>query len=313
MMRRLVSTTLRPARAAVLRQRWMSTFKDEYDAIVVERKGMGVVPEPLKAEQVSQLCGLLEDPPAGEEDFLVDLIESRVPPGVDEAAYVKAAWLSALAEGKAASPLISKVRAVELLGTMQGGYNIDAMVAALEDDDLAEAAVEGLSKTLLMFDAFYDVEEKGKAGNVHAQKVMQSWADAEWFTSRDKVAEKISVTVFKVTGETNTDDLSPAPDAWSRPDIPLHALAMLKMERDGIVPEVEGAVGPLKLYEELQAKGYVGWRETGWREMRRVERERRYVGWRERRERGRGEMGEGRRGRGRARVRVCMGVGAWEF
>ena len=236
--------------------RWASAFKTEYEGLVAARAEQGIVPEPLSAEQVAQLTRLLEEPPAGEEDFLVELMESRVPPGVDEAAYVKAAWLSAVAKGDASSPLMSSERAVELLGTMQGGYNITALVDALDDEALAPAAAAALKKTILMFDAKFDVEAKAKAGNAHAQGVMQSWADAEWFTGRPEVPEKITVTVFKVTGETNTDDLSPAPDAWSRPDIPLHALAMLKMERDGISPDDNGTIGPIKQMEELAAKGH---------------------------------------------------------
>ncbi|GAM61751.1 aconitate hydratase 2 [Vibrio ishigakensis] len=153
---------------------------------------------------------------------------------MDEAAYVKAGFLTAITKGEVSSPLVSKAKAAELLGTMQGGYNIEPLINLLDDSELAPIAVKALSHTLLMFDAFYDVEEKAKAGNEFAKQVIQSWADAEWFTSKEKVAEKITVKVFKVTGETNTDDLSPAPDAWSRPDIPVHAKAMLKMERDGI-------------------------------------------------------------------------------
>ncbi|MEF1173437.1 bifunctional aconitate hydratase 2/2-methylisocitrate dehydratase, partial [Vibrio sinaloensis] len=164
--------------------------------------------------------------------------------------------------GEVSSPLVSKEKAAELLGTMQGGYNIEPLIALLDDAALASIAVKALSHTLLMFDAFYDVEEKAKAGNEFAQQVLQSWADAEWFTAKEKVAEKITVKVFKVTGETNTDDLSPAPDAWSRPDIPVHAKAMLKMEREGINPDQPGSVGPIKQIEELQKDGiplaYVG-------------------------------------------------------
>ena len=154
------------------------------------------------------------------------------------------------------SPLVSREKAAQLLGTMQGGYNIAPLVDLLEDDALAPIAVEALSHTLLMFDAFYDVEEKAKAGNTHAQKVMQSWADAEWFLSKPELEKKITLTVFKVTGETNTDDLSPAPDAWSRPDIPVHALAMLKNERDGITPDQPGSIGPIAQIEDLKKKGH---------------------------------------------------------
>jgi len=234
----------------------VKTVLEAYRKHVEERAAQGVVPQPLNAEQTAGLVELLKNPPAGEEEFLVDLITNRVPAGVDEAAYVKAGFLSALAKGETSSPLLSKQRAVELLGTMQGGYNIATMVELLDNAELAAVAAEQLKHTLLMFDAFHDVAEKAKAGNEHAKGVMQSWAEGEWFTNRPAVAEKVSLSVFKVTGETNTDDLSPAPDAWSRPDIPLHALAMLKMARDGINPDVPGSVGPIKQMEELKAKGF---------------------------------------------------------
>ena len=214
-----------------------------------ERAEMGIVPKPLDAEQTAGLVELLKNPPAGEEDFLLDLIRNRVPAGVDEAAYVKAGFLSALAKGESESPLISRIDAVKLLGTMLGGYNISTLVEMLEDSELGEEAAKQLSHTLLMFDAFHDVAEKADAGNANAQTTMQSWADAEWFTSKTKVPEVITTTVFKVPGETNTDDLSPAPDAWSRPDIPLHALAMYKMPREGITNAVEQV-------EELKQKGH---------------------------------------------------------
>ncbi|AGA86835.1 aconitate hydratase 2 [Pseudomonas sp. SCT] len=234
----------------------VKTVLEAYRKHVEERAAQGVVPQPLNAEQTAGLVELLKNPPAGEEEFLVDLITNRVPAGVDEAAYVKAGFLSALAKGETSSPLLSKQRAVELLGTMQGGYNISTLVELLDSAELGAVAAEQLKHTLLMFDAFHDVAEKAKAGNEHAKAVMQSWAEGEWFTNRPAVAEKVSLSVFKVTGETNTDDLSPAPDAWSRPDIPLHALAMLKMARDGINPDVPGSVGPIKQMEELKAKGF---------------------------------------------------------
>ena len=234
----------------------VKTVLEAYRKHVEERAAQGVVPQPLNAEQTAGLVELLKNPPAGEEEFLVDLITNRVPAGVDEAAYVKAGFLSALAKGETSSPLLSKQRAVELLGTMQGGYNIATLVDLLDSAELGAVAAEQLKHTLLMFVAFHDVAEKAKAGNEHAKAVMQSWADGEWFTNRPAVAEKVSLSVFKVTGETNTDDLSPAPDAWSRPDIPLHALAMLKMARDGINPDVPGSVGPIKQMEELKAKGF---------------------------------------------------------
>ncbi|MFP1793062.1 bifunctional aconitate hydratase 2/2-methylisocitrate dehydratase [Lonsdalea quercina] len=229
---------------------------EEYRKHVAERAAQGIVPKPLEASQMAGLVELLKQPPAGEEAFLVDLLVNRVPPGVDEAAYVKAGFLAAIASGEATSPLISSTKAVELLGTMQGGYNIHPLINALDNARLAPIAAKALSHTLLMFDNFYDVEEKAKAGNPHAQQVLQSWADADWFLSRPALAEKITVTVFKVTGETNTDDLSPAPDAWSRPDIPLHALAMLKNPREGIEPDQPGAVGPIAQIEALNKKGF---------------------------------------------------------
>ncbi|HGM9783227.1 TPA: bifunctional aconitate hydratase 2/2-methylisocitrate dehydratase [Proteus mirabilis] len=229
---------------------------EEYRKHVAERAAEGVVPKPLDATQTAALVELLKSPPKGEEEFLLDLIVNRVPPGVDEAAYVKAGFLTALAKGETTSPLITPEKTVELLGTMQGGYNIHALIEALDNDKLAPIAAKALSHTLLMFDSFYDVEEKAKAGNVYAKQIMQSWADGEWFTERPELAEKITVTVFKVTGETNTDDLSPAPDAWSRPDIPLHALAMLKNAREGIEPDQPGSVGPIKQIEALNKKGF---------------------------------------------------------
>ena len=235
---------------------------EAYRQHVAERAALGVPPKPLDDAQTAALVELLKNPPAGEEAFLVDLLENRVPAGVDQAAYVKAAFLAALAKGEATSPLVSKERAVYLLGTMLGGYNVAPLVALLDDAALSELAAEALKKTLLVFDAFHDVADKAKAGNVNAQAVMQSWADAEWFTTRKDVPSEIKLTVFKVTGETNTDDLSPAQDAWSRPDIPLHANAMLKNERDGINPEVPGEVGPLNQIKALIAQGnqvaYVG-------------------------------------------------------
>ena len=184
------------------------------------------------------------------------MLSQRVPPGVDEAAYVKAGFLAALAKGEASSPILSAEQAVEWLGTMQGGYNIHPLIDLLDEAKLAPLAAKALSHTLLMFDAFHDVQEKAKAGNTFAQQVMQSWADAEWFLSKPKLADKITLTVFKVPGETNTDDLSPAQDAWSRPDIPLHALAMLKNARPGIDPDAEGTVGPIKTMDALKAKGF---------------------------------------------------------
>ncbi|MGQ7249418.1 bifunctional aconitate hydratase 2/2-methylisocitrate dehydratase [Halomonas sp. V046] len=229
---------------------------EAYRQHVEERAQEGVPAKPLNAEQVAELVELLKAPPAGEEEAILDLLTNRVPPGVDEAAYVKAGFLTAIAKGEATSPLIDKVHAAKLLGTMQGGYNIATLVELLDDESLAKEAGEQLKHTLLMFDAFHDVADRAKAGNAVAKDVMQAWADAEWFLSKPALAEKITLTVFKVPGETNTDDLSPAPDAWSRPDIPLHANAMLKNERDGIEPEVPGTKGPMAQIEAVKAKGF---------------------------------------------------------
>ncbi|MBY5992150.1 bifunctional aconitate hydratase 2/2-methylisocitrate dehydratase [Ferrimonas balearica] len=229
---------------------------EAYREHVAERAAQGIVPKPLDAQQTSDLVELLKNPPAGEEATLVDLLENRIPPGVDEAAYVKASFLAALTTGEAKSPLISAERATELLGTMQGGYNIEPLIKLLGHEPLAPLAAKALSHTLLMFDAFHDVVELANGGNAHAKQVLQSWADAEWFISKPKLAESITLTVFKVPGETNTDDLSPAPDAWSRPDIPLHALAMLKTARDGITPDEPGVVGPISTIEQLKQKGH---------------------------------------------------------
>ncbi|MCH7672069.1 MAG: bifunctional aconitate hydratase 2/2-methylisocitrate dehydratase [Proteobacteria bacterium] len=212
---------------------------EAYRKHVAERAELGVVPKPLSAEQVADLIELLKTPPPGEEAFILDLISNRVPAGVDEAAYVKAGFLSAVARGETTSPLIDKTLAVELLGTMLGGYNITTLVELLDDAELGAAAGKELCHTLLMFDAFHDVAEKANQGNSHAQQVLQSWADAQWFTSRPEIPAQLTVVVYKIPGETNTDDLSPAQDAWSRPDIPLHALAMYKNPREGVTNAIE--------------------------------------------------------------------------
>jgi aconitate hydratase 2/2-methylisocitrate dehydratase len=229
---------------------------EAYRTHVAERAAMGIPPLPLSRQQAEELVALLNNPPAGEGDFLVELLTYRIPAGVDEAAKVKAEYLAKLATNAASSKLILRERAVELLGTMVGGYNVKPLVDLLDDAAVASIAAKALKSTLLMFDAFHDVAEKAKAGNANAKSVMQSWADGEWFTQHPELPKKISVTVFKVTGETNTDDLSPAPDAWSRPDIPMHALAMLKNARSGITPDNPGTVGPMKLIEELKKKGH---------------------------------------------------------
>ncbi|WP_218352250.1 bifunctional aconitate hydratase 2/2-methylisocitrate dehydratase [Alteromonas lipotrueiana] len=229
---------------------------EEYRKHVDERAAQGIPPKALNAEQVASLVELLKNPPKGEEETLLELISERVPPGVDEAAYVKAGFLSALAKGDDSCELISREKAVELLGNMHGGYNIVTLIELLDDDALAPLAAKELKHTLLMFDAFHDVEEKHKAGNKYATEVIESWAEAEWFTQRNKMDDKITYSVFKVTGETNTDDLSPAPDAWSRPDIPLHSLAAYKMTRDGLEPEEHGVTGPMKQIDEVKNQGH---------------------------------------------------------
>ena len=235
---------------------------EAYNAQVAERAALGIPALPLTKDQTSELVGLLKNPPKGKEMQLLDLVTNRVPAGVDEAAKVKAEFLDAIAKGVEKSPLISRIKATELLGTMLGGYNIKPLVELLSDAECAATAAAALKKTLLMFDYFHDVQELAQKGNVQAKAVMQSWADAEWFTSRTAVPESMKLTVFKVTGETNTDDLSPAPDAWSRPDIPLHATIMLKNPRPGIEPDEIGVRGPMKQIEALQKKGnqiaYVG-------------------------------------------------------
>jgi len=228
-----------------------------YRLHVAERAAQGIPPLPLSAQQTAALIELLKAPPAGEEAALVELITHRVPAGVDDAAKVKASYLAALAHGTETCTLIDRKKATELLGTMLGGYNISPLVSLLDDAAVGAAAADALKKTLLMFDQFHDVQEKAAAGNANAKAVLQSWADAEWFTSRPEVPKAITVSIFKVTGETNTDDLSPAPDAWSRPDIPLHALAMLKNARPGITPEEDGKRGPIRFIEDLQAKGHL--------------------------------------------------------
>ena len=222
---------------------------------VAERAALGIPPLPLSAKQTAELIELLKAPPADEASMLVELITHRVPAGVDDAAKVKASYLAAVAHGTEICTLIDRQRATELLGTMLGGFNISPLIALLDDALVAGAAAAALKTTLLMFDQFHDVQEKAERGNAHAQSVLQSWADAEWFTRRPEVPQSITVTIFKVTGEINTDDLSPAPDAWSRPDIPMHALAMHKNPRPGIVPEEEGKRGPIQFIEDLRAQG----------------------------------------------------------
>ena len=228
---------------------------DAYREHVAERAAQNIPPTPLSPEQVAELVELIQAPPAGDEDFLIELLTDRVPPGVDEAAYVKAGFLSSIAKAETACALINREQAVTLLGNMLGGYNIGTLIALLDDAEVGASAARELKRTILVFDAFHDVQQLAESGSKNAQSVLESWAAGEWFTDRPEVADSLKMVVFKVTGETNTDDLSPAPDAWSRPDIPLHALAMFKMARDGIEPDEPGATGPLQLIEEIQSSG----------------------------------------------------------
>ncbi len=219
---------------------------EAYRQHIAERAAEGIIPKPLSAQQVNELTDLLKAPPAGEADFLLDLLSNRVPAGVDDAAYVKAGFLADVAKGKAESPIIDRLLATQLLGTMLGGYNIQPLIDLLDDSETGETAANALSSTLLMFDAFHDVVEKTKTDNANAIKVMNAWANAEWFTQREKPPAEITLTVFRVAGETNTDDLSPAGDAWSRPDIPLHAQSML----------VKKMADPLATIEKLKDQGH---------------------------------------------------------
>jgi aconitate hydratase 2 / 2-methylisocitrate dehydratase len=230
---------------------------EAYRQHTTERAALGTPPLPLSSKQTAELIELLKAPPTGEDAALVELFTHRVPAGVDDAAKVKASYLAALAHGTQVCTLISRTLATELLGTMLGGYNISTLIDLLDDAQVGSVAARGLTKTLLMFDQFHDVQAKAKAGSANAVAVVQSWADGEWFTSRPEVPQSITVSIFKVSGETNTDDLSPAPDAWSRPDIPLHALAMLKNKREGITPEEDGKRGPIQFLQDLRAKGHL--------------------------------------------------------
>ncbi|MGL5871055.1 MAG: bifunctional aconitate hydratase 2/2-methylisocitrate dehydratase [Xenococcaceae cyanobacterium] len=216
---------------------------EKYRQHVAERGALGIPPLPLNAQQTSELCELLKNPTAGEEEELLMLLRDRIPPGVDEAAYVKAGFLTAVAKGETSCPLISPQGAIDLLGTMMGGYNVHSLIELLKsfDSNLASAAAIALSKTLLVFDAFNDVVTLADT-NPYAKQVLDSWANGDWFIGRPKLAEEITVTVFKVAGETNTDDLSPAPHATTRPDIPLHALAMLESK----MPEGLETIAQLK-------------------------------------------------------------------
>ena len=199
----------------------------EYRKHEEERRAQGIPALALNAEQVADLVELIKEPPADEDEFILDLFTNKVPAGVDQAAYVKAAFLADVANGKVSTPLITTEAATKLLGTMLGGYNVQPLIALLDNEEVGDIAVDALSNTLLIFDAFHDVFELSKR-NERANKVLSSWAEAQWFLNKPAVPECITAKVLKVDGEINTDDLSPGPEAWSRPDIPLHALSMLK-------------------------------------------------------------------------------------
>ena len=233
--------------------RTLITMLNAYSKLAAEREAQGVPALPLTAEQTKDLTQLLENPPTDQKQILLELLSDRIPPGVDEAAYVKATWLSAVAQGNASSPFVTPLEATRLLGTMVGGYNVAALIELLNnsDEELAKCAAQGLSRTLLVYDAFNEVMDLATS-NRFAKQVVDSWAAAEWFTTRAELAESITVTVFKVDGETNTDDLSPATHATTRPDIPLHALAMLETR------DPNGLNTIAKLKENGHPVAYVG-------------------------------------------------------
>ena len=219
---------------------------NEYKKHEQERAGQNIPPLPLDPDQTSQLVDLLKSN-HDESELLLHLLKERVPAGVDQSAYVKAAFLADITTGESSSPYLTKLEAVNILGTMLGGYNIQPLIECLKIDELGDAAADALSKTLLIFDAFNEIFELSQT-NQHAKKVINAWAEGEWFTSKQDIPDQVKLTVYKVPGEINTDDLSPATDAWSRPDIPLHALAMFKMPREGLDK-------PLETIEELKKKG----------------------------------------------------------
>lgn len=256
---RTFSTNTNNTNTNTSNSKFLTAYQEHVQERTKEAAGMGIFPKPLSAEQVSELIAELKvAEPGAAADEMKRLLTHRVPPGVDEAAYVKATWLSALAHQEETCAHITRLHAVELLGTMQGGYNVATLVQLLSDPDIdiANMAAHKLSHTLLVFDAFYDVQALHEQGLKTATTVLESWAAAEWFTNKKTVPDVMTATVFKVTGETNTDDLSPAQDAWSRPDIPLHAVAMLKNAREGIEPDKEGTVGPIAQIRALQDKGF---------------------------------------------------------
>lgn len=232
----------------------MTSYLSDYYRQAQSRSAQGIPPLPLTAAQTQELCDLLTDPDGQKSEYL-DLLENAVPAGVDEAAKVKADFLDKIVKGTLSCPLISKSKAVEILGTMKGGYNVKPLIEALSDSEISTAAKEALEHTLLIYDAFDEVKALCEQGNAQARALMQSWADATWFESRPKLPDCITLKVFKVSGEATTDDFSPAQDAWSRPDIPLHAQSMFKNSREGLTPDEEGVKGPMALLASLKEEG----------------------------------------------------------
>lgn len=234
----------------------MEKYLTEYYEQAGERARLGVEPLPLNAEFTKQLCELCKNPPVGSESELLHLLKDRINPGVDESSAIKAEFLYDIATGKTVSPVVDKTLAVKLLGTMKGGFNVGYLIKILEDESMAAEAETALEHTLLIYNAFDEIAALADKGNTFALNLIKKWADATWFTSKESFPSKVTLTVFKVAGETNTDDFSPAPDAWSRPDIPLHALAMYKMSREDLKADVEGVKGPVSTIEALKSKGY---------------------------------------------------------
>lgn len=233
----------------------MANFLQKYYEQAAQRQAIGVEPLALNADFTKELCDLLKNPPIDAKDELLHLLKDRINPGVDESSKVKAQFLYEIATGGAVSPIVDKKLAVKLLGQMKGGFNVGYLVKLLENEELSQDAMDALESTLLIYDAFDDVAALADNGNKVALELIKKWADATWFTQKDKFPSKLTLTVFKVAGETNTDDFSPAPDAWSRPDIPLHALAMFKISRDDVKADVEGVKGPVSTIEKLKAQG----------------------------------------------------------
>lgn len=233
----------------------MANFLQKYYEQAAQRQAIGVEPLALNAEFTKELCDLLKNPPIDAKDELLHLLKDRINPGVDESSKVKAQFLYEIATGGAVSPIVDKKLAVKLLGQMKGGFNVGYLVKLLENEELSQDAMDALESTLLIYNAFDDVAALADNGNKVALELIKKWADATWFTQKDKFPSKLTLTVFKVAGETNTDDFSPAPDAWSRPDIPLHALAMFKISRDDVKADVEGVKGPVSTIEKLKAQG----------------------------------------------------------